>query len=160
MEGEVMVGIDVSKARLDVAVLPGEEIFREEHDSRGIAALIERLKKIAPALVVLEASGGLETGLVAELVAAGLPAAVVNPRQVRDFARATGQLAKTDKLDARMLARFGERIRPQLRKLPVCVEFQFRRQLGSEISLCNVAARNMTQVLPSAVGARRSVEPA
>src|SRR5713226_1783898 len=89
MEGEVMVGIDVSKARLDVAVLPGEEIFREEHDSRGIAALIERLKKIAPALVVLEASGGLETGLVAELVAAGLPAAVVNPRQVRDFARAT-----------------------------------------------------------------------
>lgn len=118
MEGEVMVGIDVSKARLDVAVLPGEEIFREEHDSRGIAALIERLKKIAPALVVLEASGGLETGLVAELVAAGLPAAVVNPRQVRDFARATGQLAKTDKLDARTLARFGDRMRPQLRKLP------------------------------------------
>ena len=79
------------------------------------------LKKIAPALVVLEASGGLETGLVAELVAAGLPAAVVNPRQVRDFARATGQLAKTDKLDARMLARFGERMRPQLR---ICQEFR------------------------------------
>jgi len=68
--------------------------------------------------VVLEASGGLETGLAAELVAAGLPAAVVNPRQVRDFARASGQLAKTDTLDARMLARFGERMRPQLRKLP------------------------------------------
>jgi transposase len=118
MEGEVMVGIDVSKARLDVAVLPGEEVFSQEHDRRGIAALIERLKKIAPALVVLEASGGLETGLAAELVAAGLPAAVVNPRQVRDFARASGQLAKTDTLDARMLARFGERMRPQLRKLP------------------------------------------
>jgi transposase len=118
MEGEVVVGIDVSKVRLDVAWVPGEEVFGEEHSPRGIAALVERLTKLAPALIVLEASGGLETALVAELVAAELPAAVVNPRQVRDFARATGQLAKTDALDARVLARFGERIRPELRELP------------------------------------------
>jgi transposase len=118
MESEVAVGIDVSKARLDVAIVPGEEVFVEEHSPRGVAALVERLNKLAPTLIVLEASGGLETPLVAELIGAGLPAAVVNPRQVRDFARATGQLAKTDSLDARMLARFGERIRPELRALP------------------------------------------
>jgi len=118
MEGEVVVGIDVSKATLDIALLPGEEVFSQEHSSPGVATLVERLKRVAPVLVVLEASGGLETALVAELAAAGLPVAVVNPRQVRDFARATGQLAKTDPLDARVLARFGERIRPELRELP------------------------------------------
>jgi transposase len=118
MAGEVVVGIDVSKARLDVAVVPGEEAFSEEHTARGIAALLQRLKELAPVLVVLEASGGIETDLVSELIDEGLPVTVVNPRQVRDFARATGQLAKTDSLDARMLARFGERIRPELRKLP------------------------------------------
>jgi transposase len=88
------------------------------NDASGIAALRERLLSLAVARVVLEASGGLETALVAELGAAGLPVVVVNPRQVRDFARATGQLAKTDALDARVLALFGERLRPELRALP------------------------------------------
>jgi transposase len=110
MGGEVVVGIDVSKARLDVAWVQGEEVFSEEHSPHSIAVLVERLTKLAPARIVLEASGGLENALVAELVAAELPAVVVNPRQVCDFARATGQLAKTDPLDARVLARFGERI--------------------------------------------------
>jgi transposase len=96
----------------------GEEVFSEEHSPHGIAVLVERLTKLALARIVLEASGGVENALVAELVAAELPAVVVNPRQVCDFARATGQLAKTDPLDARVLARFGERIRPELRDLP------------------------------------------
>lgn len=115
---EGFVGIDVSKQRLDVALLPGAEIFSVAHDPEGIAALVERLKAGAPSSVVLEATGGLETRLASALAAAGLPVAVVNPRQVRDFARASGTLAKTDRLDARVLAAFAQAIRPIARALP------------------------------------------
>lgn len=103
------VGIDVSKARLDVALGPEGELFSESNDEQGIGKLVARLKA-QPAMgrVVLEATGGLEVPVAAALAAAGLPVFVVNPRQVRDFARATGQLAKTDALDARMLARFAQ----------------------------------------------------
>ena len=118
MEAAVYVGIDVSKARLDLALGPAGELLSAANDASGIAASRERLLSLTVARVVLEASGGLETALVAELGAAGLPVVVVNPRQVRDFARATGQLAKTDALDARVLALFGERLRPELRALP------------------------------------------
>jgi len=118
MATAVWVGIDVSKARLDVALGAAGELLSVANETRAIAGLVARLVELAPALLVLEASGGLETALVAELGAAQLPVVVVNPRQVRDFARATGQLAKTDALDARMLALFAERIRPELRRLP------------------------------------------
>jgi len=89
-----------------------------ENDARGVAELVSQLRKLGAELIVLEASGGLETVLVGELAAAQLPVAVVNPRQVRDFARANGQLAKTDTLDAKMLALFAERMRPPIRALP------------------------------------------
>jgi transposase len=118
MDSEVMVGIDVSKARLDVAVLPSTEAFSRDNNSEGIGQLIKRLMQLAPTLVVLEASGGVEIALVGELAAAALPVAVVNPRQVRDFARATGKLAKTDALDALVLARFADKLRPEVRPLP------------------------------------------
>jgi transposase len=117
-EEEVFVGIDVSKARLDVAVASAGELFGVDNDAGGIADLVRRLRKLCPELIVLEASGGLETVLVGELAAAQLPVAVVNPRQVRDFARANGQLAKTDALDAKVLALFAERMRPPQRALP------------------------------------------
>jgi len=117
-KAEVFVGIDVSKARLDVALGFAGELFGVDNDARGVAKLVSQLRKLGPELIVLEASGGLETVLVGELAAAQLPVAVVNPRQVRDFARANGQLAKTDKLDAKMLALFAERMRPPLRALP------------------------------------------
>ncbi len=117
-KAEVFVGIDVSKARVDVALAPTGELFGANNDTRGIAELVARLGKVAPELIVLEASGGLETVLVGELAAAQLRVAVVNPRQVRDFARANGQLAKTDALDARVLALFAERMKPPLRMLP------------------------------------------
>jgi transposase len=106
------VGIDVSKAWLDVAGRPRPAPSRVGNDPAGIATLVADLRALAPELVVLEATGGLELPVVAALQVAGLPAAVVNPRQVRDFARATGQLAKTDRLDAALLARFAEAIRP------------------------------------------------
>jgi transposase len=112
------VGIDVSRERLDVAVRPSDAIWAVVNDAAGIDALVTQLRDLAPLGIVLEATGGLEAPVAAALGEAGLPVAVVNPRQARDFARATGQLAKTDVLDARMLARFAEAIRPQRRPLP------------------------------------------
>ena len=115
----IFVGIDVSKAALDVALRPGGESWRCANDEAGIAAeLVGRLRSLVPRLIVLEATGGLERLAVAALALAGLPVAVVNPRQVRDFAKATGQLAKTDALDAAVLAHFAEAIRPEPRPLP------------------------------------------
>ncbi len=107
-------GINVSKKSLDVGILPSEEVFSVSHDTEGIAQLIERFKLLRPALVVLEATGGLEGRLAAELINAGQPVAVVNPRQVRDFARAVGKLAKTDRINALLLARFAQQVRPRL----------------------------------------------
>jgi transposase len=108
--------VDVSKARLDVAVRPTGEAWSNENDERGIAALVTRVTELGAALVVVEATGGLEVAMVAELATA-VPVAVVNPRQVRDFARAMGQLAKTDRLDAEVLARFAEAVKPEPRPL-------------------------------------------
>jgi transposase len=110
------VGIDVAKAQLDVALGPNGERFAVANDERGISALLKRLE---PAdLVIIEATGGLEVPVASALATAGIGVAVVNPRQVRDFARATGQLAKTDALDAQVLVRFGEAVKPQVRALP------------------------------------------
>jgi transposase len=106
------VGIDVSKAWLDVAGRPDPAPCRMANDPDGIAALVDQLRNSAPVLVVLEATGGLELPVVAALQVAGLAVAVVNPRQVRDFAKATGRLAKTDRLDAALLAHFAEALRP------------------------------------------------
>jgi transposase len=114
----VFVGIDVSKAHLDVAIRPSGEAERVRNDEAGIAQLLERLQVLAPTLVVLEATGGLEVPLAVALATAAIPAAVVNPRQVRDFAKAIGQLAKTDALDAQLLARFADVVRPSPRPLP------------------------------------------
>ena len=117
-EPEVVVGIDVAKVRLDLGVHPSGESWTVEHDEAGIATVVERLVAARPTLVILEATGGLEVAVVAALVAAEVPVQVVNPRQVRDFAKAIGQLAKTDRLDALLLARFGAAIRPTPRPIP------------------------------------------
>jgi transposase len=114
----VFVGIDVSKARLDVGVRPSDERTSVPYDAHGITTLIAQLTQVQPTRIVLEATGGLERPLVRALVDAALPVIVVNPRQVRDFAKATGQLAKTDTLDAQVLARFAEVIQPSLRMIP------------------------------------------
>ncbi len=111
------VGIDVAKDRLDVHVRPTGEAFAVPRDSEGLAVLVDRLRSLMPQLVVLEATGGFETTVAAAIAAAGLHLAVVNPRQIRDFARAIGRLAKTDALDAEVIARFGEMVRPEPRPL-------------------------------------------
>jgi transposase len=114
---EHFVGIDVSKDRLDVHLRPSGESFAVARDGEALAMLVERLRALAPALVVMEATGGYETVVASALGAAHLPLAVVNPRQIRDFARATGRLAKTDRLDAAAIAHFAEAIRPPARPI-------------------------------------------
>lgn len=115
---EVFVGIDVSKHELEACALPGGEHWKCGQEAGEIDGLVAELVRVQPTLVVLEATGGLEMPLAAALAAAGVPAAVINPRQVRDFAKATGTLAKTDRIDAEILARFGQAIRPPVRPLP------------------------------------------
>ena len=117
-EAQRYVGIDVSKDTLDVAVAPTGQQWRVSYTEEELGPLVERLQGLSVALVVLEATGGYEMPVAAALGAAGIPLAVVNPRQVRDFARATGKLAKTDKLDAQVLALFAERVGPAPRPLP------------------------------------------
>lgn len=114
----MFVGVDVAKAELMIAVRPGADCWTVSNDERGVQALVSRLAGMNPSLIVLEATGGYEMLCAAALSAAALPVVVVNPRQVRDFAKSTGQLAKTDRIDAGVLALFAERVRPELRAIP------------------------------------------
>ncbi len=111
------VGIDISKDSLDLCIEPDGEVLHLAYDDKGIAQVVKRLAQGAPTLIVMEATGGLEMRLASELAAKGLPVAVINPRQARDFAKATGQLAKTDLVDAAVLAAFARAIRPVVRPL-------------------------------------------
>ena len=114
---EKFVGIDVSKSTLDVCIEPAVQTLHVAYDEAGIKQVVGCLKEVNPALIVMEATGGLEVRIATELASKGLPVAVINPRQARDFAKATGQLAKTDQVDAAVLAAFAKAIRPQARPL-------------------------------------------
>lgn len=118
MMEKVYVGVDVSKDRLDAAVVPGGEAGVFSRDGVGLEALTARLKTLAPGLIAVEATGGFETVVVAALAAADLPVVVVNPAQVRSFARALGARAKTDPIDAQVIARFAEATKPEIRPIP------------------------------------------
>jgi transposase len=132
------VGIDVSKARLDVHILPADEALTFDHDDDGVQQLAGRLVACEGCgLIVLEATGGLQEQAAATLAAAGLAVAVVNPRQVRDFARATGRLAKTDRLDAAAIARFAATVRPTPRALPDAAR---RELIGLVARRCQLVA--------------------
>jgi len=115
---DVFVGVDVSKDRLDVHVLPQDESFSVERNGRGLAALVERLRPLLPSLIVVEATGGFESTTAAALASAGLPVVIVNPGQIRHYAQALGKRAKTDAIDAMVIARFAADIRPEVRTLP------------------------------------------
>jgi transposase len=127
---ESFVGVDISKGTLDVQIEPHGEFLQVSNDDEGISTLCARLVHIAPKLIVLEATGGLETCLVGDLVAHGLAVAVINPRQVRDFAKATGQLAKTDRIDAAVLCEFARVIRPSVRP----IKDELTRELDDMVS--------------------------
>ena len=152
----IFVGIDVSKARLDVAIAPRGERESVDNDEAGITSVVKRLAALNPALIVLEATGGVERCVTRALASAELCVVVVNPRQVRDFAKATGQLAKTDTIDAWVLARFAQAVRPAIRPLPDQVTLELpaliarRRQIIEMI----VAERNRLSSASKAVGKR------
>lgn len=140
---QFFVGIDVAKAQLDIALRPTGERWTVPNDATGLAALVGRLQAVQPTLIVLEATGGYHRAVVAALAAAALPLVVVNPRQVRDFAKATGQLAKTDALDARAVAHFAEAVRPALRPLPDAQTEELRALLARRRQL--IAMRTAEQ---------------
>jgi len=148
----IFVGIDVSKTWLDSAVHETEIAWRIGNDDKGITNLIKRLKQIGPTLIVLEATGGYEMQLVTALVHAQLPVVITNPRKVRAFARSTGRLAKTDKLDAKLLAHFAAAIRPAVRPMPSEEEEQLtgllvrRRQL---VDMLTVEKNRLHTVRPA-----------
>jgi transposase len=114
---ETFVGIDVSKGTLDLCIEPAGETLHVDYDDKGISQVVKRLVEVSPTLIVMEATGGLEMRLAGELSAKSLPVAIINPRQARDFAKATGQLAKTDSVDAAILAAFARAIRPAVRPI-------------------------------------------
>jgi transposase len=147
----VFVGVDVSKHRLDIHLRPSGEGFTLDHDDGSVAALIERLGALTPALIVLEATGGMEVRLGAALAAAGLPVAIVNPRQVRAFARAMGRLAKTDRLDAAVIAHFAEAVRPPVRPLPD----EATRHLGALVA----RRRQLLEMLVAERNRRHAADP-
>ena len=111
------VGIDVCQKYLDVYIRPSSKLFQVSNDEVGIIKLVETLAEIKPELIVLEATGGMEINAAIKLTKAGLSVAVINPRQARDFAKATGTLAKTDAIDAKILAHFADAIRPEVRQM-------------------------------------------
>ena len=168
-ESEVMVGVDVALARLDVALWPGGESFSLSNDPEGVGQLLERMLKLGVQAVVIEASGGPEDLLVSELCAAEIPVAVVNPRQVREFARSLGHLAKTDRLDALVLAQFGQSAhsngRLTLTQLPAAAEAELkalvrrRRQLiGMLVAETNRRQRASKVVTRSIVATIRALK--
>lgn len=114
---ELFIGIDICKDRLDIADDSNSTSFSVANDDAGVSSLVDRLKPLKPALVVMEATGGLETRLYSALTIAGLPSVIINPRQARDFAKAVGKLAKTDAIDAWVLARFGAAVKPEVRPM-------------------------------------------
>jgi len=140
----VYIGIDVSKAFLDIAVRPSGEPWRSPNEFEALESLVKKIKALQPALIVLEATGGFEVMVASALAAAGLPVAVVNPRQTRDFAKSLGRLAKTDRIDANDLAHFGEALHPEPRPLPDEAAQQLQAILGRRRQLLEmlVAEKN------------------
>ena len=154
----IFVGIDVSKARLDVAIGPSGQNESVTNDKAGIEALIKRLGEIQPALIVLEATGGVERQLTRALASAELPVVVVNPRQVRDFAKATGQLAKTDSIDAVVLARFGDAVRPALRPLPDEVTLELRALVARRRQITEMMVAERNRLSRASKGVRKRID--
>ena len=156
MTTETIIGIDVSKAYLDCWVHPTGRAWRVDYTDAALTQLVQELTELQPGRIIVEATGGLETRLVSELGAAGLPVVVVNPRQVREFARATGRLAKTDRLDAQVLAQFGATLRPPVRPLPGAEQRELRALATRRRQLVAMQTqeRNRRRQMPARVAAQ------
>lgn len=153
----IFVGIDVSKAGLDVAVRPVGNREFVANDAAGIEILVQRLRELQPALIVLEATGGVERAVTRALASAEFAVVVINPRQVRDFAKATGQLAKTDTIDAAVLARFGEAVRPALRPLPDEVTWELRAVVTRRRQITEMIVAETNRLSGASKGVRKRI---
>ena len=154
------IGIDVAKAQLDIALRPSGERWAVPNETSGVTTLVEQLQARHPTLIVLEATGGLERLVASALATAGLPVVVVNPRQVRDFARATGQLAKTDALDARALAHFADVIRPTPRPLPDAQTQELRALLGRRQQLIGIRTAEQNRLAGTSTRLAKDIDGA
>jgi transposase len=152
------IGIDVAKAQLEFAHRPSGATGRVPNDDSGIAALVAQVQAAGPALIVCEATGGYEAAVVAALATAGLPVVIANPRQVRDFAKATGQLAKTDAIDAQILALFAERVRPEPRVLPDAAAQALTALLTRRRQLIEMLVAERNRLLIAAPAVRRDLQ--
>jgi transposase len=154
----VVVGIDVSKDALDVAIGVEQPVWRAGNDLTGIAQVVQHLRKVRPSLIVIESTGGLEKNVIAELCAAGLAVALVHPGRVREYAKSAGLLAKTDSLDARILVRFGVAIDPQPTRLPSAAEQELAALVTRrhQVIEMQVAERNRLPTAPATVNERIS----
>lgn len=154
----LFVGIDVAKATLDIALRPSAQTWQVIYDDPHVEAFVTQLNELSPTLIVVEATGGLERSLVAALVAARLPVVVINPRQARDFAKATGRLAKTDRIDAQVLAHYGEAIRPSFRPLPDADTQQLRALVDRRRQLVDMMTAEQSRLNTSPARVRDSIE--
>jgi transposase len=151
------IGLDIAKDHIDVGCWPERRSWQVPNSSAGITQLAEELAALDPACLVLEASGGYEQEAAATLATAGLPVAVVNPRQVRDFARATGQLAKTDRLDALLLARFGQAVQPAVRPLPDAPTRELQALLGRRKQVVAMLTAEKNRLTTASAAVRPSI---
>lgn len=156
---QVFVGIDAAKAQLDSALRPTGARWAVTNDEPGMAALVTRLQAVPPTLIVLEATGGSHRAVVAALAAVALPRVVINPRQVRDFAQATGPLAKTDGLDARSVAHFAEAVRPAPRPLPDAQTAELRALLARRRQLMAMRTPAQHRLANASRRLRADIEP-
>src|SRR5579859_1981180 len=145
------IGLDIAKDHIDIGIWPDKRSWQVPNHTEGIAAL-------SPACVVLEASGSYEQEAAATLASAGLPVVVVNPRQVRDFAKATGQLAKTDRLDALILARFADAVRPEIRPLPDAAATELRELLVRRTQLVSMKAAEKNRLKTAGSAVRKHIK--
>jgi transposase len=165
MSEDIFIGIDVCKAWLDIARVPdspagesGTLAARVDNEEKARAALVAHLKRLRPKLVVLEATGGFETALASELCVAGVAVAVVNPKRVRDFARAAGILAKTDRMDAKVLALFAQRMRPEPHPMPDEMQQEITELVDRRAQLVAMRAQEKTRLATVKPIARKSVK--
>jgi len=156
MAQPLFAGIDVSKARLQVAL--GNDSFSMEYTEENISVLVEKFKAASPQLIVIEATGGLEGPLVAYLAEAQLPVVVINPRQARDFARATGELAKTDKVDAQILSRFAEAIKPPQRPIKDAERRQLSDQVTRRRQIVGMISQERNRLCRASAQVRKDIE--
>jgi transposase len=152
------VGIDVSKAQLDIAVYPSSECDSVRNDAAGIKELVKRLTGLQPALIVMEATGGWERSVLRALASAELAVVAINPRQVRDFAKATGQLAKTDRIDAMILSRFAQAVRPDVRPLPDQVTLELRALVARRRQITEMIVAETNRLSSASKTLRKRIE--